>query len=114
MADFSPCPYCGFQIPELSEVCGHCQREVGWHGGFAYKPEEAAQKWTYTNLIWDGWPWLLHLGLTLALVALTWFSSPETRNGIGQLIFNFIALGVVVAMPIFAFRWIFVRIKYRS
>jgi len=38
----------------------------------------------------------------------------RNRNGIGQLIFNFIALGVVVAMPIFAFRWIYVRIKYRS
>lgn len=107
MAGFAECPYCRMQIPQLAEVCGHCQREVGWHGGIAYEPEEAAQQQAYTTMIWGGWPWLWHFAAAAVVTGGFWI-----KNGTASLLEAALAcltLMVVFAVPIYVFRWLYVR-----
>lgn len=117
MAGFAECPYCRMQIPQLAEVCGHCQREVGWHGGIAYKPDEAAQQWTYSSLIWKGWPWLWHVAAVAAVLGANWIingadsASFQSLDGLLGLAIIFFMFLFAFAVPIYVFRWLYVRAR---
>lgn len=118
MGGFAPCPYCRMQIPELSEVCGYCQREVGWHGGMAYAPDVAAQKLNYTALVWKGWPWLWHVAAVAAFLGTNWIINGadsarfQSLNGLFGLAIIFLMFMIAFAVPIYVFRWFYVRAKY--
>ena len=117
MADFAPCPYCGFRIPEFSSVCGHCQREVRWHGGWPYSPEVAEQKRVYSSLIWSGWPWKTNIFITVALLGARLMVDPPLdmpRDPIEVVsaIIVVLMLGALIGLPIYVYRWLYVRAKY--
>jgi hypothetical protein len=111
MADFAPCPYCGFRIPEFSSVCGHCQREVRWHGGWPYSPEVAEQKRAYSSLIWRGWPWKSHSLIAAALLGARLMVDPPLEMP-WETVFGFVFIFVLMGLLIYPIRWLYVRAKY--
>lgn len=113
MDRFAPCPFCRFQIPEFSEVCGNCHNEVGWHGGWPYDPEVAEQKWAYTGLIWRGWPWKTHILLIAGLLAYMEFANRDNPNqGIAILAILGVFIALITGAIIYAIRWLYVRARY--
>jgi hypothetical protein len=105
-------------IPEWSEVCGHCRGAVAWHDGWAYTPDEAQVKEQYQDLLVRGWPWIPHLLISIA--GAIWFmlgghdtDKHSTSYYIWMSLFAFGLSSFITALPIYVFRWVFVRIKYR-